>query len=177
MDADRWRRAIAAMLSPIWRRLDYLALYPAEVLQDHGDNHLDLRPDDERLPELVRVPMETFLPGVAAEVAKGSRVLLGFAGGDPSKPRARLWEAGSLVRLTIAAETAVTVQAETATVETTTATVTGQKVEVHGGHVDVDGDLITLAGGGPPVARVGDQVATPVGPGTIMQGSTKVLCG
>jgi hypothetical protein len=106
MDADRLRRILDALLGPVRRRLDYLALYPAEVLKDHGDNHVDVRPDDVRMSDLVRVPMETFLPGATVEVETGARVLLGFAGGDPAKPRARLWESGSLKRVVIVADEA-----------------------------------------------------------------------
>jgi hypothetical protein len=169
MDADRLRRILDALLGPVRRRLDYLALYPAEVLKDHGDNHVDVRPDDVRMSDLVRVPMETFLPGATVEVETGARVLLGFAGGDPAKPRARLWESGSLKRVVIVADEA--------RIEATNAQVEADDVDVKGGIVKVDGDLISLAGGGPPVARVGDMVATPVGPGTIVQGSAKVMSG
>lgn len=36
---------------------------------------------------------------------------------------------------------------------------------------------ITLAGGGPAVARIGDSVSCPCGMGTIVSGSSKVTCG
>jgi hypothetical protein len=50
-------------------------------------------------------------------VAPGSRVLLGFEGGDPSRPVATLWEKSSLLALTIEASTGVTVKAPSVTVD------------------------------------------------------------
>lgn len=50
------------------------------------------------------------------------------------------------------------------------------KVKVNGAAmVEVDAPLIKLNGGSQPVARLGDMVATPVGPGTITQGNFTVL--
>jgi hypothetical protein len=56
--------------------LDYALLYPSTVLQDHGDMHLDLRPDHTALPHLVRVPLRLFLPGAYVKVRPGGRVRL-----------------------------------------------------------------------------------------------------
>ncbi len=77
--------------------LDYALLYPSTVLKDHGDMHLDLRPDHTALPDLVRVPLRLFLPGAYVKVRLGSRVLLGFEEADPTRPVAYLWEAGAVV--------------------------------------------------------------------------------
>jgi hypothetical protein len=41
----------------------------------------------------------------------------------------------------------------------------------------VDAPRVELAGGGPPVARVGDTVVCPAGTGTIVSGSSKVFSG
>lgn len=62
-----------------------------------------------------------------------------------------------------------------------TVTATG-KASVHAATVEakadslikIDAPLISIAGGGPPVARMGDPVA---GAGPIAKGSSKVLCG
>lgn len=43
--------------------------------------------------------------------------------------------------------------------------------------IDIDSDDIRLGGGGPAVARVGDAVSTPHGPGSIIGGSSKVQSG
>lgn len=45
------------------------------------------------------------------------------------------------------------------------------------GNATIDAATITLAGGGPAVARVGDQVICPAGTGAISTGSTKVNSG
>jgi hypothetical protein len=62
------------------------------VAAQNGDGSLELQPDDERLPPVSRVPLRLGLPGVAVKVAAGSRVLLGFEGGDARSPVALLWE-------------------------------------------------------------------------------------
>ena len=46
------------------------------------------------------------------------------------------------------------------------------------GVCNIDGSAIMVAGGGMPIARLGDMVATPMGPGHIVEGSTGgALCG
>lgn len=82
-------------------RIDYQALYPARVLEDHGDMTLDLRPDLAALPELERVPLRPLVPGAFVKVRPGARVLLAFEG-DPSRPAAHLWQVGSLAVFEVA---------------------------------------------------------------------------
>lgn len=82
-------------------RLDYHAWYGAKVLKDYGDGHLDLEPDDDRIPLLTRTPIRTFLPGVTVEVTPEARVMIGFDGASPAKPFATLFESGSLKSLRI----------------------------------------------------------------------------
>jgi hypothetical protein len=105
--SERLMSAFRALVRGVHRRVDYFALYPAKVLKDHGDNHVDVQPDDPILPALVRVRVDTFMPGVKLEVAAGARVLLGFSGGNPAAPRCQLWESGELVKVTISAGTVV----------------------------------------------------------------------
>ncbi len=88
----------------VGRRLDHLALYPARVVAQRADGSLDLVPDDPRAPSCQGVPYVS-LPGVRLVVPAGTRVLLGYAGGDPSQPRAQLWELGDVTRLVVAAGT------------------------------------------------------------------------
>lgn len=161
-ERERALRALEALTRP--RALDYLALYPATVLKDHGDMHLDLRPDDERLPPLVRVPLRLFLPGAYVRVREGARVLLGFEGANPERPVAYLWEAGSTVVVEIRTARGARVRLDDE----------AGKIRVEDPSlVEVDAPQIRLAGGGPPVARVGDAV---VG-GVIVSGSSKVFSG
>lgn len=85
----------------VGRRLDHLALYPARVVSQAADGGpLDLVPDDPRAPSCQGVPYVS-LPGVRLVVPAGTRVLLGYAGGDPSQPRALLWELGDVTRLVV----------------------------------------------------------------------------
>ena len=85
----------------VGRRLDHLALYPARVVSQAANaGPLDLVPDDPRAPSCQGVPYVS-LPGVRLVVPAGTRVLLGYAGGDPSQPRALLWELGDVTRLVV----------------------------------------------------------------------------
>ena len=156
-------------------RIDYLALYPATVLIDHGDMTLDLQPDDERLPYLVRVPLRVFLPGTYVKVKPGSRALVGFEGADPARPVAHLWEAGSTLVVEIVTQGGRKVRLDDE----------GGKITVSDpAIVEIDAPTIKLAGGGPAVARVGDTVEiSGVAPGgatvigTIISGSPRTSSG
>lgn len=154
---DRLKIAMEALIRRYLQRVDYMALYPAKVLQDHGDNTLDLEPDDARFPKLVAVPVRLFVPGATVEVKPGARVLLAFESGNPARPVAQLWEAaGGLKSLVIKADA-----------------------------VQINGESVSLAGGGPAVARAGDSVSVNVlsgssagtWSGTITSGSSKVVSG
>lgn len=73
----------------------YLGLYPAKVVsQDPLTGLVDLLPEDQRVPSVSGVPVRHGIPGVKiAHVANGASVLLGFAGGQPDRPFATLWDA------------------------------------------------------------------------------------
>lgn len=90
--------ALRSFIEWVVRDRIYLRNYEATVERDHGDNHLDLRPDDARVAGtgLSRVPIRHGLPGVSVRVVVGSRVLLGFEGGDPQRPYASCWAPGSI---------------------------------------------------------------------------------
>jgi hypothetical protein len=105
---ERLKRALLKLVSD--QRIDSLALYPCQVLRDHGDMRLDLQPDRADLPLLVHIPLRTMLPGVTVRVRQGARVLLGFENGDPSRPVATLFDGGALENLTIHAQTSITLQ-------------------------------------------------------------------
>jgi hypothetical protein len=163
---ERAKRALRLLTRP--EELDYALLYPSLVLKDHGDMHLDLRPDHAAMPDLVRVPLRLFLPGAYVKVQPGGRVLLGFEEADPTRPVAYLWEAGAVVvvevrtaggrRMRLDDEAGVTLIQDPALVR-------------------VEAPVVELAGGGPPVARVGDMVQVGSAVGTIISGSSKVFAG
>lgn len=92
------REALDRIIRFVTRETLYLRSFECTVEIDHGDNTLDLLPDDARVrgTGLSRVPIRHGLPGVTVRVATGSRVLLGFVEGDPRKPFASLWQPGSI---------------------------------------------------------------------------------
>lgn len=93
--------AVDAVVRRALRRVDYLARYPARVVGSHADGSLDVHPDDARVPAAQAVPYRS-LPGVTYTVPTGARVLLGYEGGDPSRPFVDLWEpTSSVTRITI----------------------------------------------------------------------------
>lgn len=70
-----------------WRR--FLALYPSAVAAVHDDGTVDLIPDDPTMRgNGGRVLMLSGTAGAWGAPRVGDRVLLFFAGGDPSEPRA-----------------------------------------------------------------------------------------
>ncbi|MDX2122964.1 MAG: hypothetical protein SF070_18130 [Gemmatimonadota bacterium] len=139
MSRERLKAALRALVHDA--RVDTSAMYAGVVLRDHGDQRLDVRLDKEGFPDLVSIPLWTFLPGVSVEVAPQTRVLVGFAGGDPAQPYAQLFQAGGLVRVTVEASAVVELVAPS---------------------VDLGG------GGGPGVARSGDPVEVTIPPGAVM---------
>lgn len=131
-DYNRLFHAFALLVRQVTSRFDYFASYPSRVVAQNGDGSLELKPDDERFgPGLARVPMRLGLPGCNVTVKPGSRVLLGFEGGDPARPVAELWDIANLDTLTLTAATKITVHAP----------------------------AVELSEGGLPVARQGDMVA------------------
>lgn len=101
---DQFGGALARFVRWVMRGTDYHAAYPARVVTQHGDGTLDVVPDGARLPPLSRVPIRYGIPGVAAKVRSGARVLVEFASGDPEKPIATVWESASLTEVTITAD-------------------------------------------------------------------------
>ncbi len=99
---DRVKGPLAAWVKSLFARIDYLARYPARVVaQNLVTGTLELVPDDRRLPGMSGVPIRYGVPGIKATVAPGARVLVGFAGGDPTKPEAELWESASVLKLEV----------------------------------------------------------------------------
>lgn len=92
---------VDAVIRRALRRVDYLALYPSRVVSQSASGLLDLVPDDPRVPSCGGVPIRGALPGVTVTVPAGARVLLGYEGGEPSRPVATLWDAATATRLTV----------------------------------------------------------------------------
>ena len=186
------------------RWVDYLSLYDCEVLRDHGDHTLDLRPSNPMLPEMTRVRLVQPFPGAKLKLKAGGIVLLSFQSGDPARPVALHHGLCELERLEIsttqgqqfvidddrgekspdnanyrrpsitlrdARGQVITMDAVSGNVNITA----NATVNIVAPVVNVDGARVNLAGGGPPVARVGDQV-DPV-THLIISGSPKVGSG
>lgn len=98
---SRLTAAFDAMVKRSTRRMDYLAVYPGRVVQQNADGTLDVVADapDVHLPRAIRYRT---LPGLTFTVPAGTRVAVGFEGGDPAKPYAGLWELGDVTRLVLA---------------------------------------------------------------------------
>ena len=103
MELDRLSKAVKAVVEAFTSKIDYLALYPGEVYSQDADGGLQIFPDNQRIPKFAGVPLRTAFPQCKVEVPKGTRVLLGFEEGDPSKPYASLWDskAGSVTLVTL----------------------------------------------------------------------------
>ena len=94
MAQDRFKQAIQALAEDANRQ--YYGLYPykvKETLMISGIPHLGLEPEIEGLPQMVRIPwlmphasyvFTAAQPG--QEDMTGTRLLVGFIAGDPSKP-------------------------------------------------------------------------------------------
>jgi len=102
--ADRLRAALAEIVRAEVRALSYALWRPCTVLSQDGDT-LDLRPDDPDLRPPRGVPYRT-LPGVRLTIPAGTRVLLGYEGGDPRRPVAILAEYASVTQLAVNGGTA-----------------------------------------------------------------------
>lgn len=92
---DPLRAGLYQIAREALRGVDYLALYPCKVVTQRGDGTLDLEPESPRVPPLTSVRPRVPCHGAKLTVPAGARLLLGFDGGDPSRPYAALWEQGS----------------------------------------------------------------------------------
>lgn len=86
-------KSIIKMLEP---RLETYALHPATVQRDNGDGTLDVKPDNPKMPAMVKIPAFTGLAGVQVSVETGTRVLIAFLGANPNAPVALEYNAALL---------------------------------------------------------------------------------
>lgn len=96
-------------------KIAYARHYPATVISQRGDGTLELKPEHPAIAGtgLDKIPLWVGVPGLTVELAAGTRVLVGFHEGRPSKPYAHLFEASGsgLTKLTIKATGSVVVDA------------------------------------------------------------------
>lgn len=83
-------------------RIDYYALHPATVVAQRANGTLDVRADARpdglpaALQDLTSIPIDIGLPGAEVTVNRGTRVLVGFRGGDPQQRYASLTSAAQV---------------------------------------------------------------------------------
>lgn len=241
---DQGVTALEVLAQRAVRWVDYLALYDCEVIRDHGDHTLDLRPLHPLLPELVRVRLVQPIPGTRVKLKAGGIVLLSFQRGDPSRPvvlhygaceleaceivtgrgqviridddrgqvspedqryqrphvtlqdaagqSVELWAERGVERVKLTDRAGQTVHLNPATGQVDVTAITTVNVTaaatatVNAAVVNIGpGGSVVLAGGGPPVGRVGDEVevtitggsSAGVWKGKITKGSPKVVSG
>jgi hypothetical protein len=96
---DQMKAALVALVRAALPTIDYYALYRARVVKQSGDRaNVDLAPEDKRLPPGMNdVPIKLGIPGATVKFAPGAQMLVGWEGGDPSRPYALAWEGGATV--------------------------------------------------------------------------------
>jgi hypothetical protein len=101
---DRFKAAIAGAVKGAVPDLEYRVWYEATIDHQAG-NLIDVAPDAvDMVPTMGSVPLAFGVPGVSCEGAFGGKALVGWAGGDPSKPRAFAFDPSlGLTKLVIAA--------------------------------------------------------------------------
>jgi len=72
-----------------------LGLYQARVVKQAANGSIEVQPDSPLVPPLVGVQLKLPWPGCRVTVSAGDRVLVGFEGGDLTKPYAVALTAGS----------------------------------------------------------------------------------
>jgi len=92
---DRLKGSIMAFVRGAIANVDYHAHYSCTVVLQAADDTLELKPDNPKVAPIAGVPIKLGLPGASVKVPKGARVLLSWNDGDPSQPRADLWDMGT----------------------------------------------------------------------------------
>lgn len=98
--------SLARFLAPLRRAIDYSRKWPARVSKVNGDGTIQVVPDDDRIKGagLDAVAIRTGFPG-SLTPAPGSRCLIGWEGGDPSRPYAEGWNAQTVGEMSLAGGT------------------------------------------------------------------------
>lgn len=92
--------ALRSIVASLTTRIDYACLYPSKVVSVNADKTVDIRPENPKIPAMSSVAVRG-LSGIDVVVVPGAKMLLGFEGGDPSRPFAALqsWEGMQEVRV------------------------------------------------------------------------------
>jgi len=93
--SDRVKASLEKLIRAALPTVDYYALYRAKVVSQSSDKKkVDVKPDNPKIPDLT-AELVTFGPKSTITIASGSYVLVGWDGGDPSKPIAMGFYAAS----------------------------------------------------------------------------------
>jgi hypothetical protein len=114
-DVDRVRKSffrLARRAAAATDRIDYSRRYPAQIISQTSKtptgepalNTIDVLPDQVNGKDLIGdmggVPLLTGLPGVRLDGVHGGRCMVGWLGGDPSKPYASEFDTDALLSAT-----------------------------------------------------------------------------
>jgi len=115
---DKAKNALAAFIKAVVGgaivagNIDFLAMYACTVVSQNADGSstqsgtLELKPDDPRLgPGFSRIPLRLGLPGVVVTLSTPTRCLIGWYGGDRTKPFAALFEGSTVSEIDVTATT------------------------------------------------------------------------
>lgn len=98
LDGDTVEDHVVAGLRAIMREemraTAYHPTFGGQVVQQRTNGTLDVQLDDRRLPPLTSVPYLVPIPGSSLDVSPNARVQVMFAGGDPRRPMAMLYDSG-----------------------------------------------------------------------------------
>lgn len=81
---DALHEGLEAFIKEVMRGIDYLGIYPSEVVLQRADGTLDIIPDDPKIPPMTSVPYRTFHPSLKLKIPPKSRGNLVFEQGSPS---------------------------------------------------------------------------------------------
>src|SRR6185437_826827 len=103
-DVDRIKKSLGSVIRRAAARadrIDYGRMYPATIVSQSGAS-VDMQPDQVAgkalLPDMAGVPLLLALPGASVDGAQGDRVLIGWLGGDPSKPFAVAFDPNAIAK-------------------------------------------------------------------------------
>lgn len=105
MIANRATNDLLTLARSAFPDVDFFVLYGAKVEScDEANKTVDVTPADTRIPSMSKIPLRFGVPGVVADVAAGSRVLVGWDGGDPSLPFAMTFSSDSSSEVKVTAD-------------------------------------------------------------------------
>lgn len=91
---DPLHEGIEAFVKEVMRGVDYLAIYPCQVITQRLDGTVDIQPDSSKIPPMTSVPLRAPHPQIKLKIPPASRGNLVFEQGDPQKFAFHSYEMG-----------------------------------------------------------------------------------